>query len=113
MEFVLFIWGIIEVLNYNYNCHSMDTIQIFGLFNTLISCMFLIGYTCLICYIIIENNKNNIKIIVDQSNKFKYDKSKYDKFKYDNKNNQNIRLNKKDESNENNRKKIKCKITDI
>ena len=92
-EFILFIWGIIEVLNYNYNCHSGDAILIFGLFNTLMSCMFLVVYTCLICYIVIENDKNNVKIMVGNINKFDYQK----KTQRDNVINRNM----------------KCKITDI
>ena len=92
-DFILFIWGIIEVLNYNYNCNSFDVKLIFGLFNTLMSCMLLVIYTCLIFYIVIENDKNNVKIIVEKNNNFKYES----------------RRNQKDRFNRN----MKCKITDI
>jgi len=92
-DFILFIWGIIEVLNYNYNCSSFDVKLIFGLFNTLMSCMLLVIYTCLICYIVIENDKNNVKMMVENNNKFNYEKRKH--------------------HNEILNRNMKCKITDI
>ena len=92
-DLILFIWGIIEVLNYNYNCNSFDNKLILGLFNTLMSCILLIGYTCVIYYIVKKNYKNNVKIKVEENNKFKYNK----------RNNQNEKLS----------RLVKCKITDI